>query len=269
DDLAFLQYTSGSTADPRGVMVTHRSLLSNIECFMDRGLQMDPDRDVGVTWLPLYHDMGLVGFVLGPICRAISVIFIPTIRLVNNASVWMDSVHRHRGTVTFAPNFAFARATRRARAVDLDRWDLSCLKAVGCGAEPIRPRTLREFAHVFGERCRLSPRAILPAYGLAEATLAVSMTRVGDQMRTRLVDRGRFHAEGVAEPAPDGAVAEEHVACGVPFPGHEVRIIGELGEPQPDGVQGEIVVRGPSITHGYFGDPIGSEMTWREGWLYT
>ena len=151
--------------------------------------------------------MGLVGFVLGPLCWSVSVVFIPTLRFIKNASTWLDAVDAHRGTVTFAPNFAFSLATRRARPAELQRWDLSCLKTVGCGSEPIHPATLREFLRVFGESCGLKASAVTPAYGLAECTLAVTMKRLGEPMRTRLVAQDRFEADGIAVTADAGAPA--------------------------------------------------------------
>ncbi len=269
DDLAFLQYTSGSTTDPRGVMVTHRSLLANIQGFMGAGLEMHPERDSGASWLPLYHDMGLVGFVLGPVAWGVSVVFIPTMRFVKNASVWMETIHNHRATISFAPNFAFALAMRRARPQDLERWDLSCVKALGCGAEPVHPATVREFSQLFGRECALPASAVLPAYGLAESTLAVTMKPLPEEMRVRRVDRRRFRNDRVAEGARDGEPAEEHVSCGVAFPGHEVAVRTRSGEPAPEGREGEIYLRGPSLATGYWGNPKASAATWKQGWLRT
>jgi fatty-acyl-CoA synthase len=271
DDLAFLQYTSGSTMAPRGVMVTHRSLVSNIRAFMGTGLKMDPDRDSGVCWLPLYHDMGLVGFVLGPLFWGVSVVFIPTLRFIKNASAWLDAVDLHRATVTFAPNFAFSLAARRVRAAELGRWDLSCLKAIGCGAEPIHPPTVREFVRVFSESCRLNPAAVVPAYGLAECTLAVAMKTLGQPLRTRLVDAEAFQQDGIARPVGDGDAvsAIEHVSCGRILSGAEVAILDVNGERAPDDVEGEVCVRGPSVAAGYFGEPEAWARVWRDGWLST
>lgn len=271
DDLAFLQYTSGSTMAPRGVMVTHRCLVTNIHAFMGAGLEMDPERDSGVCWLPLYHDMGLVGFVLGPLYWSVSVVFIPTLRFIKNASTWLDAIDAHRATVTFAPNFAFSLTTRRVRAAELQRWDLSCVKALGCGSEPIHPATLREFVRVFGESCGLNPNAVMPAYGLAECTLAVAMKRLGEPMRTRLVLQERFEAEGVACPVDDAATTRiaEHVSCGRALPGAEVAILDVNGCALPDHVQGEVCVRGRSVADGYFGEGEAWSRVFHDGWLWT
>jgi fatty-acyl-CoA synthase len=270
DDVAFLQYTSGSTSDPKGVMVTHRCLVANCAGIIEHGLQLDPARgDKGVSWLPLYHDMGLIGFVIAPILYGIPVVFIPTLRFIKKPTSWMETIHKHRGTASFAPNFAYALVARKARPDDLARWDLSCVKAFGCGAEPIHPETMREFNTIFGEQCALPATALLPAYGMAEATLAITLKPVTTAMVTRRVHAGEFQENGVVtEPHPDHPV-EEHVSCGVPFPEHEVGIFAEDGTRLADGVQGEIALRGPSVTPGYFRNAEATARAFRDGWLFT
>lgn len=270
DDVAFLQYTSGSTSDPKGVMVTHRCLVANCQGIIEHGLQLDPARgDKGVSWLPLYHDMGLIGFVIAPILYGIPIVFIPTLRFIKKPTSWLETVHQHRGTASFAPNFAYALVARKAKPADLERWDLSCVKAFGCGAEPIHPATMRAFSELFGEKCNLSPTALLPAYGMAEATLAISLKPVDSAMVTRTVHATEFQENGVVlDPDPDHP-AEEHVSCGVPFPGHEVAIFAPDGERLPDGLQGEIALRGPSVTPGYFRNAQATQSSFRDGWLHT
>lgn len=269
DDLVFLQYTSGSTMNPRGVMVTHRSLLSNVKCFMQEGLEMVPGRDKGVTWLPLYHDMGLIGFVLGPICYGISVVFIPTMRFIKNATVWMETIHAHRAAVSFAPNFAFALVLRRARAGDLARWDLSCIKALGCGAEPIQPGMMREFARVMGDECNLRPTAIMPSYGLAETTLAATMKKLKEIIRFRRVDKTQFEAEGRAIEATNDKPYLEHVSCGSPFSEHSVAIMDDEGRELSEGREGEVCLRGSSIAAGYINNHEAWEASFHDNWLHT
>ena len=269
DDLAFLQYTSGSTSDPKGVMVTHGSLLANAEGIIQRGLKLDPAVDKGVSWLPLYHDMGLIGFVIAPMVYGVPVVFIPTLRFIKKPSCWMETIHQHRGTITFAPNFAYALAERKAKPAELERWDLSCIKAMGCGAEPIHPDTVRSFLDTFGEHCDLPRSAILPAYGLAEATLAVAFKPVEDEFRTRVVDQQRFQDEGIVADPTDAEFGLEHVSCGPIFAEHDAGAFDENGNRLPEGREGEIWVKGPSVTPGYFQDPAATERSFIDGWLHT
>jgi fatty-acyl-CoA synthase len=270
EDLCFLQYTSGSTADPKGVMVTHASLVANARAIIVEGLELDPRRgDKGVSWLPLYHDMGLIGFVIAPMMYGVGSVFIPTMRFIKRPSVWLDTIHRHRGTASFAPNFAFALAVRRVRESDLAEWDLSCLRVLGCGAEPIQAETMRKFTDLFAEKCNLPRSAVTPAYGMAEATLAISLKRAGDLFSTVSIDAETFSESGRIEAPREGRPAAEHVACGKAFSGHEVAVLDEHGNRMADGVEGELCHRGPSVTSGYFGNPAATAQTWRDGWLRT
>jgi fatty-acyl-CoA synthase len=147
NDLAFLQFTSGSTSQPKGVMVTHDNLSANSHAIMFDGLRSTPE-DRGVSWLPLYHDMGLIGFVIAPVFARVQVVFLPTSSFIRRPSIWLDTIHRHRGTITFAPNFAFDLATRGIQPHQMASWDLSCLRALGCGAEPIAANVLRAFLQI-------------------------------------------------------------------------------------------------------------------------
>jgi fatty-acyl-CoA synthase len=233
-DTAFLQFTSGSTAEPKGVIVTHGNLRANTAAIL-AGIGGSPERTVGVSWLPLYHDMGLIGFVLTPLLQGLDVVLLPTMSFLRRPRSWLDAVHRYRGTITFAPAFAYALATRRATEEDLATWDLSSLEVAGCGAEPIPPGVLESFTELFARHCALSETAVLPAYGLAEATLAVTMKPLGSKVRT--------------SPWQDGEV----ISCGVPLPGVGVEVRDGDGRPVPDGEEGEICVRGPSVTPGAVG----------------
>lgn len=269
EDLAFLQYTSGSTADPKGVMVTHGSLVANSKGIITEGLQLTPGRDRGVSWLPLYHDMGLIGFVIAPIVYGINITFIPTLRFIKRPSVWLDTIHRHRGNATFAPNFAFALVSKRVRKSHLEKWDLSCLKVVGCGAEPIQPETMRAFTEVFASECGMPSNAIMPAYGMAEATLAISLKPADEEMMTLRCDPEAFQEKGQVVETDDVENGMEWVGCGVPFADHEVAVMNDAGEVLAEGHEGELCHRGPSVTAGYFNNPEATAEAYRDGWLHT
>ena len=265
DDLAFLQFTSGSTSSPKGVMVTHRNLSVNSHAIMFDGLKSTPE-DRGVSWLPLYHDMGLIGFVIAPLYALVQVMFLPTSAFIRRPSLWLDAIHRFRGTITFAPNFAFALATRAVTEGQARSWDLSSMRALGCGAEPIQPEVLRAFLGRFAAQ-GLRPESILPSYGMAEATLAITFADVTAPLRTDRIDLAAMRA-GEARPS-QGAAAMELVSCGRPFPGHELAVMGAGGRPLGERQVGEVWLRGPSVTAGYFGDPVATEETFGGGWLRT
>jgi fatty-acyl-CoA synthase len=242
DDMALLQFTSGSTSRPKGVMVTHGNLAANAEAFMIHGLRRDEASDKGVSWLPLFHDMGLIGFVVGPLFTHVPCVFLPTASFVRSPRVWLDKIHEHRGTITYAPSFAYALAAKRLKEKDVEGLDLSCLRVAGCGAEPIRARALRDFAARLAP-ARFDPRAFLPSYGMAEATLAITFVPLGEGLRTDEAD-----AEGL-DPA-----RHEIVDCGTSFPEHELAIIDEAGRRLGERQVGQIVMRGPSVAKGYFED---------------
>ncbi|MCB9681453.1 MAG: fatty acyl-AMP ligase [Alphaproteobacteria bacterium] len=268
DDTAFLQYTSGSTADPKGVVVTHANLIANSHAIIVDGLKME-GRGCAVAWLPLYHDMGLIGFVIATITNGLKSVFLPTMRFIKKPTVWMDAIHTHRATVTFAPNFAYALITKKARPEDLSRWDLSCMEAFGCGAEPIQAETVRAFNDVFTTHCGLSPNAFLPAYGMAEATLAISFKPMSQPWRSHRVDAVRFQTDGTVAGPLDGEPVFEHVSCGPTFPGHEMVAVDDDGRPLPEGREGQLALRGPSVTPGYFNNPEATAAAFRDGWLLT
>jgi fatty-acyl-CoA synthase len=270
DDVVFLQFTSGSTGGPRAVEITHASLRANAWAIMRENLKADSDRDHGVSWLPLTHDMGLIGFVLSPLFHKIQVTFIPTTSFVRNASVWLDTIHQKRATISFAPNFAFALTTKRAHASHLSKWDLSCVRALGCGAEPINPATMRGFIEKFAP-CGLRPEAILPCYGMAEATLAISFGRLDEVFSLDLIARSGLleHRRAIPVATPEGEDVVEMVCCGPPLHGHEVAAFDERGQRLGPRQVGELWMRGPSVARGYHGDPEASRLAFSGGWLRT
>jgi fatty-acyl-CoA synthase len=275
DDIALLQFTSGSTSAPKGVTITHRQLAANARAIMEDGLDAHGDRDVGVSWLPLYHDMGLIGFVVAPIFTQVPVVFIPTSTFVRRPTVWLKTIHERRGTITFAPNFAFALATRSIQERHMEGWDLSCLRVAGCGAEPISADVMRAFADKFA-RVGLQAGAIMPAYGMAEATLAVTFGAIGGKLHVDRVSSAALkkgHAEAIAHAPGDADVpasaAVEVVGCGRPLRGFAVEVRDEHGRVAPPRTVGEIFVRGPSLAAGYYGDEARTRETFQEGWLRT
>lgn len=271
-DPVFLQFTSGSTAAPKGVVVTHASLVANALGIMTAALAVNPEVDKALSWLPLYHDMGLIGFVLAPLVIAMPSVFVPTIAFVKRPSLWMDAVHETRATITFAPNFAFARVTKRASDAELAKWDLSCLRIVGCGAEPIHAGTMRAFIERFSA-AGLAPDVMLPCYGMAEATLAMSFVGVREHLRVDAIDPDACYAERRATPAATSAGALELVSCGRPFPAHELGIFDDDDRRLGERHIGEIRFRGPSVAAGYFRNAEQTRAVFGgardDGWLRT
>jgi fatty-acyl-CoA synthase len=177
DDVALLQFTSGSTSRPKGVTLTHANLAANIKCIMEDGLAVRAD-DVGVSWLPLYHDMGLIGFVIAPLYHRVPIVYLPALLFLKRPVAWFQAMTRHRGSIAYAPNFAYALCVKRIKPTDLSGLDLSTWRVAGCGAEPIRPETLEAFADTFA-RIGLRKESLCPSYGMAEASLAVAFSALG------------------------------------------------------------------------------------------
>jgi fatty-acyl-CoA synthase len=271
DDLCFLQFTSGSTSRPKGVMVSHGNLIANATAFLGpHGLDRR-EHDVGVSWLPLFHDMGLIGFILGPLIMDIPVVILPTASFARGPKIWLETLSKYRGTITYAPNFAYALASKRIKARDLSTLDLSALRVAGCGAEPIQAATLREFARVLAP-AGLKDTAFLPSYGMAESTLAITFHPLGTPVRVDRVDaRALRGGQAVPSTAPEGSHdALELVGCGKTFPAHELAILDPEGARLPERQVGEIVVRGPSVSRGYYQNPeANAEAFPGDGFLHT
>lgn len=268
DDLAFIQFTSGSTSSPKGVMVPHGTLIENATA-IGRHLGIAPERDRGVSWLPLYHDFGLIGFTITPMLEQTSIWYLAPLDFARDPTSWPELIHRVRGTAGSAPNFGYELLARRVKDEQIERWDLSTWRIAACGAEPIRPATLRAFADKFAP-AGFSPRAFLPCYGLAEATLAISLWPVEEEPHTISVDAEALRDRAAAEPVEDGRPAVELMSCGPVIPDHEVAILDADGRPLPDRHEGEIAFRGPSVTRGYFADPDATARSFRgDGWLLT
>lgn len=267
DEPAFIQFTSGSTAQPKGVLLTHGNLAANAHCIMRLGLRATPE-DSGCTWLPFYHDMGLIGFVLAPLTTSTPVVFMPPLLFLKRPVEWLRLMTRHRGTIGFGPSFAYGLCASRVRDRDLEGLDLRSWRVAGCGAEPVHAPTLERFAERFAP-VGFDRRALMPCYGIAESTLAVTFAPLG---RPLVTDRVRLDAlsydrEAVpCSPEDEGTVL---VSCGRPFDGHDLAVVDPSGAPLRDREVGEVALRGPSVAAGYHGAPAATAQTFRGGWLHT
>ena len=265
DDIAFLQYTSGSTGQPKGVVLTHRNVLASLRA-MAEALSATP-RDVFVSWLPLYHDLGLIAAWLGSIVYGFPLVLMSPLTFLARPARWLRAIHRHRGTLSGGPNFGFDLCTRRIADDEIEGLDLSSWRMAFNGAEPVLIDTLRTFAARF-EPHGLDPRALAPVYGLAEATLGVAFTPVGRGPLVERVARDALERERRAEPAdPDDETALRCISSGVPIPGFEVRTVDDGGRETPERVEGRLQFRGPSTTSGYYRDPAATAALFDGDWL--
>jgi 1-acyl-sn-glycerol-3-phosphate acyltransferase len=273
EDIAFLQYTSGSTGDPKGVILTHANLLANIQAIVG-GIHIQAD-DVAVSWLPLYHDMGLIGAWFVPIVTGIPLVVMSPLAFLSRPDRWLWAIHKHRGTISPAPNFAYELCVRKVADKDIEGLDLSSWRAATNGAEPVAAATLERFVARFA-RYGFHREALMPVYGLAEACLGVSAPPLGSGYKVDRIERAALESEGRAVPSkPDDSAPLEFVGAGKPMPGVEVRIVDkdrgdkeknerELGER----AEGQLQFRGASATSGYYRNPAATrELIHEGGWL--
>ena len=252
-DPAFIQYTSGSTGDPKGVLLTHDNLLANIEAIA-AGVDARPT-DVGVSWLPLYHDMGLIGSWLFCMHRGLPIAILSPLAFLARPERWLWTIHQRRATLSPAPNFAYDLCVRKVPDAAVEALDLSAWRVALNGAEPVNPDTLERFTRRFAP-CGFRRETMLPVYGLAESSVALCFPPLGRGPKVDRVARGPFQDEGRAEAASEGdRQALRFVSTGVPLPRHEVRIVDDAGREVPDRVVGRLAFRGPSSMKGYFGKP--------------
>jgi acyl-CoA synthetase (AMP-forming)/AMP-acid ligase II len=269
DDVAFVQFSSGTTVAPKPVQLTHRQVLANVAAIRGAILEAWPEgpelTHVGVSWLPLYHDMGLVGAVLVALSRPGELVLIPPELFVARPAVWLRAISRWGGTTSPAPNFAYALCAERIRDEELVGVDLSSWRIALNGAEPVTPAVLERFIERFAPY-GLRPEALTPVYGLAEATLAVTFSPLRERFRHRCFARDALVREGEARPAASG---QPLASLGRPLPGFDVRIAADCGEPLAEGRLGRVLVRGPSVMQGYQGLPEATAAALRGGWLDT
>jgi fatty-acyl-CoA synthase len=273
DDLALLQYTSGSTGNPKGVMLTHANLLANIRAIGEAlGVRSD---DVGVSWLPLYHDMGLIGSWLMPLYFGLPVVVLSPLEFLSRPVRWLRAFDRYHATLGAAPNFAYELAAAKVSDADIEGLDLRAWRAALNGAEPVLPATLDRFAKRFA-RCGFRREALLPVYGLAESSVALTIPEPGRGPRIDRIERSAFELEGRAIEAPSEAALDEKnvisfISVGPAIARHEVRIVNDRGESVRERVEGELWFRGPSATQGYYRNDAATDALFpqgtSEGWI--
>lgn len=270
DELAYLQYTSGSTGFPRGVMIDQTTVMANLRGIVTHGLGVRPG-DRCVSWLPFYHDMGLIGFVLGPMASQLSVDYLGAREFAMRPMQWLSLLSRNRGTIAFAPPFGYEICARRLRSGDLERFDLSSWRVAGIGAEPVRTDVLEQFAKCFAP-AGFDSQAFLPCYGLAECSLAVSFAPLDQGIAVERIDRTHLEHHAHARLAGSGYSdmgVTSFVNCGHALPGHEIAIRDQQDRPLPERAVGRVTVRGPSVMSGYFRNPEKTQGVLRDGWLDT
>ena len=274
DELALIQFSSGTTVAPKAVALSHRAVVAQTEmlsgCWSDReGL-----RHSCASWLPLYHDMGLIGCVFPALARDATLTLLPPELFVARPALWLRAIGRYGATISPAPNFGYSLCLTRVADADMEGVDLSCWRAALNGAEPVAPGVLRAFTRRFA-RWGLAPAALTPVYGLSEAALAVTFSALDQPCRSGWYDRAALAEERVARRVSAGAHSglpdggQEIVSVGRPLPGFRLSVRDPEGRELPPGRVGRLWITGPSLMEGYLGDPEGTARTLRDGWLDT
>lgn len=265
NDIAFLQYTSGSTGDPKGVVLSHGNLLANIRA-MGAACRVTYD-DVFVSWLPLYHDMGLIGAWFGSLYHGCRLVIMPPLSFLARPIRWLKAIDTYRGTLSAAPNFGYELCITRINDEEAAELDLSSWRMAFNGAEPVSPDTLRRFDQRFRKH-GLSQTTLSPVYGLAESSVGLAFPPPDTPFKIDRIDRDTFSITGKAEDVDSSAKAAlEFVNCGRPLPGHQIRIIDQGGREQPEGRQGRLQFKGPSSTTGYYKNPEENRKLFDNVWL--
>lgn len=264
EDPALIQFTSGSTGLPKGVLLAHENILANIRA-IGRSARIGPG-DACVSWLPLYHDMGLIGSWLGALYFGIPITILSPLTFLTRPERWLWAIHYHRGTHSAAPNFAYELCVRKIDDRAIEGLDLSSWRVAFNGAEPVSPETLDRFTKRFAPY-GFRKETFFPVYGLAESSVALTFPPVGRPPRIDTIGRETFERHRKAAPA---TLAEpsplRFVSCGIPLPDHEVRIMDESGQEAGERIEGSLQFRGPSTMRGYYRDPEATEKTFQDGW---
>jgi fatty-acyl-CoA synthase len=271
DEPCYIQYSSGSTSLPRGVLVTQRAITENARAIGQHGLQLRPG-DRSANWLPLYHDMGLVGFCLTPVMNQVTIDYLASTAFARRPLVWLKIMSEHGCSISFSPTFGYELCTRVSGRIDPSSLDLSRWRVAGIGGEMVRPSVLRDFAECFAAS-GFDETAFVPSYGLAESTLAVSFTPLGRGVKTDRISREAYARSAIAIPANGNGSAQSSrafVKCGGALPGHQIEIRGEDNQPLPDRRIGWVCISGPSLMRGYYDDPEATRSVFTpDGWLNT
>jgi len=273
DEPCYIQYSSGSTSLPRGVLVTQRAITENTRAIGQHGLQVRPG-DRSASWLPLYHDMGLVGFCLAPAMNQVSIDYLASTAFARRPLVWLKIMSEYGASISFSPTFGYELCARVSGRIDANSLDLSRWRVAGVGGEMVRPSVLRDFAECFAAS-GFDEAAFLPSYGLAESTLAVSFSPLGRGVQVDRISREAYARSALAIPAAgngngSGQSSRAFVKCGGAMPGHRIEIRGEDNAPLPDRRIGWVCISGPSLMQGYYDDPEAtSSMFTPDGWLNT
>lgn len=263
---ALIQYTSGSTGQPKGVVLSHAAVMANIRA-MGEGAQVTSE-DVFVSWLPLYHDMGLIGAWMGSLGLDMTAVIMSPLMFLGRPSRWLAAISDYRGTITAAPNFAYELCLRKVSERDMAGLDLSSMRMALNGSEPVVAATMERFAERFVP-CGLDPGALAPVFGLAECAVGLCFPPLGRGLRVDNIVAETLRSEGRAEPARSEGGGLPIVGCGFPLPGYELRIVDGEGHELGERTEGHLEFRGPSATSGYFRNPEASAELFHDGWLVT